>query len=1214
MYRKLHILRTLLFASVCLPFALQGQLLPPFQPEQDCINALTVCQSVFVQPGSYQGEGLNPNEINNANSCLGSGEENDVWYIFTVQTAGLLDIRITPFNIFDDYDWAVYNLTNHNCADIFGTPAIEVSCNYSGTPGLTGAFQLGAPNSQGGGGAPFNAPINVNVGETYVLNVSNFTGSGTGYTLDFSNSTAVIFDNVPPLMDSIAVDCGASVSVRFSENVVCPTVDATDFVVTGPAGNHVVTATAGINCAAGGSFEDEFTLTLTPPITVPGMYYISVVDTILDNCDNVAIYNTDSILVSFPNINATASADSVCAGDSVLLSTPATIGYTYAWSNGTPSASTYVNPLATTTYTVSATDAIGCVYSGSVTVNVIPTPTGNFSFANPSVCADDTISVLYTGSSLPVANFNWNFGGGNVISGAGSGPYVLSWPIAGTQTVSLDVDQYGCPSVPFTQSVTVHQIPTSSFNMPAQTCSNAPTSISYIGNASPTATYTWDFDGGIVLAGAGAGPYLVEWAIPGPKNIGLIVTENTCISDYTEQQIMVNALPVNSIAALSDQCFDGNNFSFSYDGPASPAQYSWDFGDGSLINPTANPSHSYNVFGPQTVTLLITDGNGCQSTATQSFVIHPPVNADFNYNQVCEGQNTPFTDLSSIHNSGAITGWSWAFGDGAVNNTASPSHQYPQQGTYTVKLVATSDQGCLDSMTKLIEVYDQPIADFSFEDKCQGYEVPFVNLSQFDDPSLTYTWLFGDGNNTNQINPKHLYNGYGDFNVSMTLTNTDGCSDTHTELVQVHPLPVPQPTFDETCQYAFTELTDNSYVPGGGSIVQYYWKTTENRGYAGKGPQPRFSVAGVYPINMILTSDQGCVDSLVSDLTVFPIPRVSFVAIDACLGDEVKLGSTSTIVDSLTQDYIADWQWDFGDGQSSSGLSATTHTYAQAGTYEVSLTTISDKGCVSQKTEEVITHPPAAVPELQPDTVCFGESAILWALPSSDGATIEWFDSPSGGLAFHTESAYLIPTVPFGQTYYVEAISPFGCVSPRVPISTKLYSPGLSKIAASSTVVEIPNSSIQFDVEGTLEVVSAEWMFGDGSSSVELKPVYTYELPGRYEVSAKVITVEGCERILTETIEVKAPIAIYIPSAFTPNGDGRNDEFFLGSHLFQQVQFEVYNRWGTLVYQAEQPDFRWNGQDTKGQMIPEGVYVYKLQGQDILGKLHTRSGTITVVK
>ncbi|MEL7533658.1 MAG: gliding motility-associated C-terminal domain-containing protein, partial [Bacteroidota bacterium] len=66
--------------------------------------------------------------------------------------------------------------------------------------------------------------------------------------------------------------------------------------------------------------------------------------------------------------------------------------------------------------------------------------------------------------------------------------------------------------------------------------------------------------------------------------------------------------------------------------------------------------------------------------------------------------------------------------------------------------------------------------------------------------------------------------------------------------------------------------------------------------------------------------------------------------------------------------------------------------------------------------------------------------------------------------------------------------------------------------------------------------------------------------------------------------------------------------------LFQQVQFEVYNRWGALVYQAEQPDFRWNGQDTKGQMIPEGVYVYKLQGQDILGQLHTRSGTITVVK
>ncbi|MFK7926351.1 MAG: PKD domain-containing protein, partial [Bacteroidia bacterium] len=759
-----------------------------------------------------------------------------------------------------------------------------------------------------------------------------------------------------------------------------------------------------------------------------------------------------------------------------------------------------------------------------------------------------------------------------------------------------------------------HQIPTAPFNIPTQTCSNAPTPISYTGNASPGANYAWDFDGGIVISGTGAGPYMVEWVIPGPKNVGLIVSENTCISDYVEQQIMVNALPVNGIQPVVDQCFDGNNFSFVYDGSALPTQYSWNFGDGSLIDPSSSPSHSYNVFGTQTISLTITDANSCQSTTSQTFEIHPPVNADFNYNQVCEGQNTPFIDQSSIHISGTIAGWNWTFGDGAVENTASPNHQYPLQGSYTVKLIATSDQGCVDSVSKLIEVFDQPIADFSFDNKCQGYAVPFENLSQFDDPSLTYTWLFGDGNNSAQLDPQHLYNGFGNYNVSMTLTNADGCSDTHSEEIIVHPLPVPQPTFDETCQNSFTELTDNSYVPGNGTIKKYYWKSIQNRAFVGKGPKPRFSVAGVYPVNLILTSDQGCVDSLQTDLTVFPIPRTDFESISVCLGEELSLGSTSTIVDSIAQDVIVDWQWDFGDGQNFEGAASTSHAYNQAGTYNVTLTAISDKGCSNSKTEAVLTYPLATAPQLQEDTVCFGNQALLWALPTSDGARVEWFSTPSGGTPFHVESAYLTPIVAYGNTYYVEAISPEGCLSERVPISSYLYSPGQSVISLSSKVVELPNSQVQFNISGTLQAQSIAWLFGDGGSSNELSPVYTYELPGRYEITAKVITEEGCERVLIETIEVKAPIAIYIPSAFTPNGDGRNDEFFIGNHLFQQVRFEVYDRWGTLVYQAAQADFRWAGQDTKGQMIPEGVYVYKLQGQDILGKLHTRSGTITVVK
>ncbi len=106
-------------------------------PEQDCSGAIPVCQNVYVQPNSYNGEGFQELTFSNS-SCLTQGEENSVWYIWTVNVSGTLEFEITPINVNDDYDWAVYDLTNATCADIISGVAPEVRCNYSAIPGATG--------------------------------------------------------------------------------------------------------------------------------------------------------------------------------------------------------------------------------------------------------------------------------------------------------------------------------------------------------------------------------------------------------------------------------------------------------------------------------------------------------------------------------------------------------------------------------------------------------------------------------------------------------------------------------------------------------------------------------------------------------------------------------------------------------------------------------------------------------------------------------------------------------------------------------------------------------------------------------------------------------------------------------------------------------------------------------------------------------------------
>lgn len=151
-------------------------------PEQDCINAIVIEQPLYIQLNPFSGSGNIPNEINSSFSCLSSGEKNDVWYRFDVHTGGLFCFSLIPFDLTDDYDWAVFNLTNSSCNNIFSDSALEVSCNYSPTPGITGANDSsGSQNS---------SCIPVNAGETYVINISLFVPSPNGYTIDFSATTA----------------------------------------------------------------------------------------------------------------------------------------------------------------------------------------------------------------------------------------------------------------------------------------------------------------------------------------------------------------------------------------------------------------------------------------------------------------------------------------------------------------------------------------------------------------------------------------------------------------------------------------------------------------------------------------------------------------------------------------------------------------------------------------------------------------------------------------------------------------------------------------------------------------------------------------------------------------------------------------------------------------------------------------------------------------
>ncbi len=254
------------------------------QPEQECINGIPVCQSGYVQNNAYAGNGATQ-ELNATNrGCLGSNEKNDVWYIITVSTTGVFNLSITPNDTTDDYDFAVWDITNGGCQAIYnGAPPIGAppngqtsACNFSGAPGRTGlnTVQVAAGLSQ------WSNSLNVTAGQVLALNVSNYEDvSQNGYVLDFTGSTAGFIDNVAPYFASAFNRCSFiadSIDVTLSEQVLCSSLagDGSNFKLTPlPAGIQVVSA-QGLNCVGGNAYTRTVRVRFSAPLPA-GNYTIS---------------------------------------------------------------------------------------------------------------------------------------------------------------------------------------------------------------------------------------------------------------------------------------------------------------------------------------------------------------------------------------------------------------------------------------------------------------------------------------------------------------------------------------------------------------------------------------------------------------------------------------------------------------------------------------------------------------------------------------------------------------------------------------------------------------------------------------------------------------------------------------------------------------------------------------------------------------------------
>ncbi|ASS48582.1 MAG: hypothetical protein CHH17_07510 [Candidatus Fluviicola riflensis] len=430
-------------------------------------------------------------------------------------------------------------------------------------------------------------------------------------------------------------------------------------------------------------------------------------------------------------------------------------------------------------------------------------------------------------------------------------------------------------------------------------------------------------------------------------------------------------------------------------------------------------------------------------------IVPTTVTAEFAGLSGCEGIGLPFTDQSVV-TSGNVVGWTWNFGDGNSSNLQHPNHTFTDGGSYLVQLIASSTEGCLDTIEHEIDVYNSPTVAFTSVGSCASTATAFTNTSS-DVYPLTYDWAFGDGSpNEQTINANHTYPAGASYNVTLTATNLMGCIANATNPTQIYPLPIVDAGPDQTiCPgatvmfsasgamnyvwdngisdgVAFTPLTTGLYTVVGtdangcsntdNAQVLFYpnpvvdagadvalclggTATLTGAGAAtyqwdqgvvnGIGFVP--SVLGSTIYSVIGTDINGCTDTDSLVVLVYSIPTVAFSSVGACALNSTDFTNTSSDIYPLTYD------WDFGDGSPNVQTINTGHVYAASATYNVTLTATNSMGCVVSVTNPTMIYALPVVDAGPDQTICPGATAMFSA---SGAMNYVWDNGISDGVAF----------------------------------------------------------------------------------------------------------------------------------------------------------------------------------------------------------------------
>jgi len=638
----------------------------------------------------------------------------------------------------------------------------------------------------------------------------------------------------------------------------------------------------------------------------------------------------------------------------------------------------------------------------------------------------------------------------------------------------------------------------------------------------------------------------------GNYTVFLTVTDNDGLSDTTSADIIVlNRPPVATFTESAENVYTDETITFnaseSYDPDGTIASYYWDFGDGT--NATGiTVEHAYVDDGNYTVALTVTDDDGATASAiaTKTVLNRSPV-AVFTESAetVYVGEPITFNASESYDPDGTIVSYFWDFGDDTNATGVIVQHAYATNGTYTVTLTVTDDDGASDlaSSAKTILRNDPPVASFieSAETVHTGEAITF-NASDSYDPDgtiMSYFWNFGDGTNATGVVVTHIYIDDGNYTVTLTVIDDRGATDNATATKTVLNRS-PAASFTESAETVYTNdvITFNASASSDpdGVIVSYEWDFGDGTNATGITVEHAYVDDGNYTVALTVTDDDGATDTVISVKTVLNRSPVTSFTESA---ETVHTGEFITFNASESYDpdgYIVSYFWDFGDGTNATGV-IVSHAYVDDGNYTVTLTVTDDDDATASTTatKKVLNLSPIASFTESVETVYTGEAIAFNASDSYDPdgliVSYEWdFGDGTNATGVVVEHSYVDDGI-YNVTLTVTdndgattSISATKTVLNRPPVASFTYTP--ESPAFNETVTF--NASDSYDEDGY--IVSYMWDFGDGNITTVAGVIIThaYTAEATLNVTLTVTDDDGLTDSLWKLITVGRPHDVII--------------------------------------------------------------------------------------